>query len=93
MYNLLKNDNYKNLGDYYFEMGYLVCNKTIKPKETDGECIKATINDIEVLTNFIYNESREISDVKDLSIEKAKQKVEEKLKMSTYYVWKMIKEK
>lgn len=88
LYNLLKNDNYKNLGDYYFEMGYLVCNKTIKPKETDGECIKATINDIEVLTNFIYNESKEISDVKDLSMEEAKLKAEEKLKMGTYYVWK-----
>lgn len=88
MYNLLKNDNYKNLGDYYFEIGYLVCNKTIKPKKTDGECIEATINDIEVLTNFIYNESKEISDVKDLSMEEAKQKVEEKLKMGTYYVWK-----
>ena len=68
--------------------GYLVCNKTIKPKETDGECIEATINDIEVLTNFIYNESKEISDVKDLSMEEAKLKAEEKLKMGTYYVWK-----
>ena len=31
LFNLLK-ENYPNLGDYYFEMGYLVCDKTKKPK-------------------------------------------------------------
>ena len=35
LYDLLKNNNYESLGDYYFEMGYLVCEKTIKPKQCE----------------------------------------------------------
>ena len=71
LYNLLK-DHYNGLGDYYFEMGYLVCNKTVKPKETDGNYFLATTDDIDILTEFTYNESKEISDVKDLSMKEAK---------------------
>ena len=50
----LKEDNYQYLGDYYFEMGYLVCNSTIKPKVTDGKCELANENDKEILTKFMY---------------------------------------
>ena len=92
LYNLLKKDNYKFLGDYYFEMGYLVCNQTVKPKTTDGKCVLATEDDKDILINFIYNESREISDIKELSLEEAKDNVEKKLNMGTYYVWKNNKE-
>ena len=53
-------------------MGYLVCNKTVKPKETDGNYFLATTDDIDILTEFTYNESKEISDVKDLSMKEAK---------------------
>jgi GNAT superfamily N-acetyltransferase len=87
LYNLLKKD-YKNLGDYYFEMGYLVCNKTIKPKETDGCCKLVSENDKEILTKFIYNESREISDVKELSFEAAQSDFDKRLAQGNYYVWK-----
>lgn len=92
LYNLLKKDNYKFLGDYYFEMGYLVCNQTVKPKTTDGKCVLATEDDKDILINFIYNESREISDIKELSLEEAKDNVEKKLNMGTYYIWKNNKE-
>lgn len=88
LYDLLKNDNYENLGDYYFEMGYLVCKETIKPKEVDGKCVLATEKDKDILTEFIYNESREISDVKALSYEEAQADVEKRLSLGTYYVWK-----
>lgn len=87
LYDLLKKD-YKNLGDYYFEMGYLVCNNTIKPKKTDGHYELATEKDKKILTQLIYNESREISDVKDLSLEEAQANVEKRLNTGNYYIWK-----
>lgn len=87
LYNLLK-DHYNGLGDYYFEMGYLVCNKTVKPKETDGNYFLATTDDIDILTEFTYNESKEISDVKDLSMEESKDAAIKRLERGTYYVWK-----
>lgn len=88
LYDLLKNDNFESLGDYYFEMGYLVCKKTIEPKKCDGQCVLATEKDKDILTEFIYNESREISDVKALSYEEAQADVEKRLSLGTYYVWK-----
>ena len=86
LYNLLKQDNFKSLGDYYFEMGYLVCNSTIKPKLTDGKCELANENDKEILTKFMYDESREISDTKELTIKEAQVEVEKKLKDGNYRV-------
>ena len=87
-YNLLVEDKYKALGDYYFEMGYLYCNKTVEPKKVDGYIAKATLEDEEVLTRFNYKESKEISDVKDLRYEEARESFFKRLERGTYYVWK-----
>ena len=57
-------------------MGYLVCNQTVKPKTTDGKCVLATEDNKDILINFTYNESREISDIKELSLEEVKDNVE-----------------
>ena len=88
LYDLLVNDNFEGLGDYYFEMGYLVCNKTIEPKKTDGYIAKATKEDEEILTRFNYKESKEIGDVKDLKYEEAKENFYKRLADGNYYVWK-----
>lgn len=88
LYDLLVQDNFEALGDYYFEMGYLVCNKTIEPKKTDGYIDYATKDDEQVLTDFMYNESHEISDVKDFSFEEANKEFKKRLDAGNYYVWK-----
>ena len=87
LYDLLVKDNFEALGDYYFEMGYLVCNKTIEPKKTDGYIDYATKDDEQVLTDFMYNESHEISDVKDFSFEEANKEFKKRLDAGNYYVW------
>ena len=92
LYDMLQKDNYPYLGDYYFEMGFLVCEKTKKPKEVDGHIDYATEKDRDILTRFIYNESREISDVNDQSMEEANETFEKRLALGTYYVWKNSKE-
>lgn len=74
-------------------MGYLTCNKTIKPKKVDGYLSYATCDDENILTEFIYNESHEISDVKDLSLEEAKNSFKKRLDTGNYYVWKNNKNK
>ena len=88
LYNLLVTDNFDGLGDYYFEMGYLVCNKTVPPKKTDGYMTPVTKDDEKVLTDFIYNESREIVDVANFTREEAKQHFDKRFDSGTYYVWK-----
>ena len=88
LYDLLVMDKFDGLGDYYFEMGYLVCDKTVQPRQTDGYMTLATKDDEEVLTNFIYHESKEITDVKELTIEEARKDFNKRLNRGTYYVWK-----
>ena len=87
LYDLLKKD-YKYLSDYFFEMGYLVCNKTKPPKKTDGHIELAKEEDEKTLVKFIYDETREISDVKELSMEEAKEHFDKRIKRGTYHVWK-----
>ena len=88
LYDLLVKDNFESLGDYYFEMGYLTCSKTVLPKQVDGYFAEASKDDEEVLTKFIYNESREISDIRDLTLEEAKETFRKRIELGNYYVWK-----
>ncbi len=93
LYDLLVLDKFEGLGDYYFEMGYLVCSKTVPPKQTDGYMTLATKDDEEVLTEFIYRESREITDISDLTWEEARKHFEKRLNDGEYYVWKNCNDK
>ena len=88
LYDLLKQDNYDGFGDYYFEMGYLYCTETKKPRKTDGYIELAKEEDKDLLSKFIYNESREIVDVKDLTWEESQKEFDKRLARGTYYVWK-----
>ena len=36
LYDYLVKDSFEHLGEYYFEMGYLTCDKTIEPKKVDS---------------------------------------------------------
>ncbi len=87
LYDLLKEDNY-DIGDYYLELGYLECEKTIPPKETDGYLDKVKEEDKDVLVKFIYNESHEIGDIKGLTMEEAEEHFNKRLGTDKYYVWK-----
>lgn len=88
LYNYLAKNNFDYLGDYYFEMGYLTCKETIKPKYSDGYMDKVNIDDKNILSNFIYEESREIVDSKDLTLGEAEKTFMKRFEGDTYYVWK-----
>lgn len=88
LYDLLVQDNFEYLGDYYFEMGYLVCDKTIRPRTTDGSMEKVLETDEDILTDFIYKESIEITDIRNLTKEEAKGVFLNRLKTGNYYVWR-----
>ena len=93
LYKALEEDKYDGFGDYFFEMGYLVCNNTVSPKKTDGHMELASRKDKDTLVDFIYKESKEISDVKSLTIEEAEKQFEKIIDTGTYYVWKDANDK
>ena len=87
-YNLLVEDKYESLGDYYFEMGFLECNKTVPARKTDGYLDKVTEEDREELVNLIYDEHKEISDVRKETWKEAEESFDKRLATGNYYVWK-----
>lgn len=88
LYDYLVKDNFNYLKDYYFEMGYLTCKEPIKPKYSGGYMDKVKIDDKNVLSNFIYEESREIVDSKNLTFKEAEETFMKRFERGTYYVWK-----
>lgn len=88
LYSQLLKDEFEYLGDYYFEMGYLTCESTIPPKKTDGHIAPVVKEDKKIIVEFIYNESREITDTQEVSIEEASDKFDKLLESGNSYVWK-----
>ena len=88
LYDYLVKDSFEHLGEYYFEMGYLTCDKTIEPKKVDGHIDVVSEDDRQILVNFIYNESREIRDTKEISIDEANKTFDKLIERGSYYVWK-----
>ena len=87
LYDLLVENNYANLNkDDYFEMGFLICHKTVKPKECDGHLSKPTEEDRSVLEKYWYDDNMEMNGIDPITYEQAKLDVDEFLKDDKFYV-------
>ena len=83
---LVKRDfKYLNLEDY-FEMGFLICHETIKPKECDGILSKPTEKDRNILEKYWYDDNIEMNGVDPITLEQAKKDVDEFLNDDKFYV-------
>lgn len=89
IYDLLLERNFEFLNlDDYFEMGFLICNETIKPKETDGKLSYPKEDDIEILTKYWYQDSQEINAIDSITLEQAAKDVDGFIKSGNFYVLK-----
>ena len=87
LYDLLVERNFENLNaDDYFEMGFLICNKTIEPKKCDGILSLPTDADKEILTKYWHEDSQEMNGVEPISMKQAKKDIEEFLKSGNFYI-------
>lgn len=87
IYDLLVKRNFENLNlDDYFEMGFLICHQTIKPKSCDGVLSFPNESDREILVKYWYDDSQEMNEVSPISIEQAKNDVDEFLKSGKFYL-------
>ena len=87
LYDLLVERGFGPLNrDDYFEMGFLICHQTLKPKECDGILSKPTEADREVLEKYWYEDNIEMNDIDPISVEQAKKDVNEFLKDDKFYV-------
>lgn len=87
LYDLLVQRDFSNLNkDDYFEMGFLICHQTMKPKECDGILSKPTEEDRSVLEQYWYDDNIEMNGVDPITIEQAKKDVDEFLKDDKFYI-------
>ncbi len=87
LYDLLVERNFENLNnDDYFEMGFLICNKTKVPKTCDGTLSKATESDSKVLAKYWYDDNIEMNGVSPITMEQAEKDAEEFISDDKFYI-------
>lgn len=91
LYDYLVSDNfeYLNLEDY-FEMGTLVCSKVKKPRDCDGYLDRITKDEIDIIADYWFNSSLEMSDIdlKSITREEAFIDALEMFNSGNLYVWR-----
>jgi predicted GNAT family acetyltransferase len=89
LYNLLvERRNVKVNSEDYFEMGFLICNKTKEPKNCDGRIYIPTMNDLETLTQYFYEANNEMDGVENITMEVARNKAIENIESGNFYALK-----
>lgn len=89
LYDNLVKDNFEFLNrEDYFEMGTLCCHKVKEPRETDGKLDRATIDELDILTEYWFNDSAEMNNIEPISMEQAYQEMKQMINSDTFYVWR-----
>lgn len=89
IYDLLIERKFENLNlDDYFEMGFLICNQTIKPKECDGQMAIPSETDKETLIKYWYDDSKEMNGMEPITMEQAKEDVDKFINEGNFYILK-----
>lgn len=88
-YEYLRDSGYPYLdtGDY-FEMGTLECHALKDIRTCDGHMELACPKDLETLANYLYLDAQEMNGVEAITMERATQKVGEKIASGNYFVWR-----
>lgn len=87
LYDMLVERNFASLNrNDYFEMGFLICHKTKKPKECDGILSKPTESDRSILEKYWYDDSMEMNGTEPITIEQAKKDVDDFIKDDKFYL-------
>ena len=87
LYDFLLNRNFKYINrDDYFEIGFLICHQTVKPKQCDGVLDKPNEKDREILEKYWYDDNIEMNGIEPITMEQAKKDVDEFIKSDSFYV-------
>lgn len=87
LYDLLVSSEFCELNkEDYFEMGFLSCQKTIKPKNCLGSFGIPSIMDKDILVRYWFDACKEMVGVDDITLEKASEDVDIMLKSNQLFV-------
>lgn len=89
LYDILVKRDFKHINkDDYFEMGFLICYKTKKPKLCDGVLARPNEEDRKILEKYWYDDNLEMNGIDPISMEQAKEDVDQFIKDDNFYVLK-----
>ena len=89
LYDILVNREFKYINkDDYFEMGFLICYKTKKPKKCDGVLSRPCEEDRQILERYWYDDNMEMNGVEPITKEQAIKDVDEFIKSDNFYMLK-----
>ena len=77
----------------YFEMGTLECHRLKTPSKCDGQMEKASMADLELLAQYLYDACVEMDGADSITTERALEKVKERIESDTFFVWRSAKGK
>lgn len=92
LYYFLINSGYNKINkDDYFELGFLICNKTKDVKQTDGCMVKSSEQDINTIADYIFKYNDLLSNTEQMekvSPEEAMKEAEELIEDDKLYIWR-----
>ncbi len=87
LYDMLVKRNFININiEDYFEMGFLICNKTVRPKKCDGILSKPNLDDRDTLEKYWYDDCMEMNGIDAITSEQAKEDVDGFIQDENFYV-------
>lgn len=87
LYELLKNNGFNRLNlEDYFEMGFLMCKKTKRPKFCDATISVPNKEDKNILIKYWYDDNIEMSGENSITMKKAEEDIEKFFKTGNFYI-------
>ena len=92
LYDFLVKDNYTKLNqEDYFELGFLICKNTKEIKKVEGHMEKATLQDTDIVAEYIYGFQSEIPTIVQteiITMEKTIQEAKELIEQGCLFTWR-----
>ena len=87
LYDVLISRDFRYINkDDYFEMGFLICHKTVQPRQCDGVLDRPKEEDREVLEKYWYDDNLEMNGIDPITKEQAKKDVDEFIRSGSFFV-------
>ena len=88
LFEMLQKDNFKPMNNDGFEIGFLLCEKTVEPLITDGYIDRPELEDEETLINFLIDDINNMDGATPIDYVEASREIKELYSSHDFYVWR-----
>lgn len=88
LFEMLQEDEFKPMNDDGFEIGFLLCEKTVEPLITDGYIDVPNLEDEETLINFLIDDINNMDGATPIDRAEATREIKDLYSSHDFYVWR-----